>query len=100
MKHAKRDVHFGQLRRRVVPNPIWTPTHLLATMKNAHGEITIDGFHDAIEAPTPEEREAAARLPLDLDEVKRSLGLAPRLDEPAEDRAFYDVAVLPADLDD
>lgn len=87
VKHAKRDVHSGNFGG-VVPNPIWTLVHLLSTMKNARGEITIEGFHDAVEPPTAEEREAAARLPLDLEEAKGSLGLT-RLDAPA-DRAYYD----------
>jgi len=86
-RHAKRDVHSGNFGG-VVPNPLWTLVHLLATMKNARGEITIEGFHDAIVPPSREEREAAASLPLDLDEFKRMLGLS-RLDEPAE-RPFYD----------
>jgi acetylornithine deacetylase/succinyl-diaminopimelate desuccinylase-like protein len=86
-RHASRDVHSGNFGG-VVPNPLWTLVHLLGTMKNARGEITIEGFHDAVVAPTPEERDAAARLPLDLDEVKRSLGLA-RLDVPPE-REFYE----------
>lgn len=72
----------------VVPNPIWTLVHLLSTMKNPAGEITIDGFHDDVEPPAAEEREAIARLPLDVDGVKKSLGLA-RLDAPAE-RPFFD----------
>lgn len=87
VKHASRDVHSGNFGG-VVPNPLWTLVHLLATMKNDRGEITIDGFNDAVLAPTPEELEAAARLPLDLDEVKRSLGLS-RLDAPA-DRDYYE----------
>jgi acetylornithine deacetylase/succinyl-diaminopimelate desuccinylase-like protein len=87
VRHAKRDVHSGNFGG-VVPNPLWTLTHLLATMKNARGEITIAGFHDAIVPPTSEEREAAARLPLDLDEIKQSLGLT-RLDEPAG-RDYYE----------
>jgi acetylornithine deacetylase/succinyl-diaminopimelate desuccinylase-like protein len=86
VRHAKRDVHSGNFGG-VVPNPLWTLVHLLATMKNPQGEITIEGFHDAIIAPSVEEREAAARLPLDLVEFKQSLGLD-RLDEPA-DRPFY-----------
>jgi acetylornithine deacetylase/succinyl-diaminopimelate desuccinylase-like protein len=86
-RHASRDVHSGNFGG-VVPNPLWTLVHLLGTMKNARGEITIEGFHDGIVPPTPEERAAAARLPLDLDEVQRSLGLA-RLDEPPE-REFYE----------
>jgi acetylornithine deacetylase/succinyl-diaminopimelate desuccinylase-like protein len=86
-RHAKRDVHSGNFGG-VVPNPLWTLVHLLATMKNERGEITIAGFHDDVEPPTAEEREAAARLPLDLHEVKQSLGLA-RLDVPLE-RDYYE----------
>src|SRR5271165_1657063 len=56
VRHAKRDVHSGNFGG-VVPNPLWTLVHLLATMKNARGEITIDGFHDAVIPPTEEERE-------------------------------------------
>jgi acetylornithine deacetylase/succinyl-diaminopimelate desuccinylase-like protein len=87
VRHASRDVHSGNFGG-VVPNPIWTLVHLLATMKNERGEITIDGFHDDVAAPTPEELDAAAKLPLDLDEIKRSLGLT-RLDAPAE-RDYYE----------
>jgi acetylornithine deacetylase/succinyl-diaminopimelate desuccinylase-like protein len=87
VKHANRDVHSGNFGG-VVPNPLWTLVHLLATMKNDRGEITIDGLHDDVATPTADELEAAARLPLDLDEVKRSLGLS-RLDAPLE-RDYYE----------
>ena len=43
VKHANRDVHSGNFGG-VVPNPLWTLVHLLATMKNDRGEITIDGL--------------------------------------------------------
>jgi acetylornithine deacetylase/succinyl-diaminopimelate desuccinylase-like protein len=86
-RHARRDVHSGNFGG-VVPNPLWTLVHLLASMKNERGDITIEGFHDDIVAPTAQELEAAARLPLDLAEVKRSLGLD-RLDVPL-DRDFYE----------
>lgn len=86
-RHANRDVHSGNFGG-VVPNPLWTLVHLLATMKNDRGEITIDGLMEHVDEPTPEERAAVARLPLDLDEIKHSLGLA-RLDMPL-DRGFYD----------
>jgi acetylornithine deacetylase/succinyl-diaminopimelate desuccinylase-like protein len=86
-RHAKRDVHSGNFGG-VVPNPLWTLVHLLATMKNERGDITIEGFHDGIVPPTPGELEAAAALPLDLAEVKRSLGLD-RLDAPGE-RDYYE----------
>ncbi len=86
-RHASRDVHSGNFGG-VVPNPIWTLVHLLATMKNADGEITIEGLHDDVLPPTAEDIEAIARLPLDLDAFKQGLGLS-RLDAPLE-RPFYD----------
>ena len=86
-RHAVRDVHSGNFGG-AVPNPLWTLVHLLASMKNERGDITIEGFHDGVVAPTPEEREAAAKLPLDLAQFQKSLGLT-HLDAPV-DRAFYD----------
>jgi acetylornithine deacetylase/succinyl-diaminopimelate desuccinylase-like protein len=84
---ASRDMHSGNYGG-VAPNAIWTLVHALATMKAPDGRITIDGLRDRIVPPTNAEREAAAKLPLDLPEVMRDLGLK-RLDAP-EDRPFYD----------
>lgn len=84
---ASRDVHSGNFGG-VVPNPLWSLVHLLSTMKNKAGEITIEGLHDAVIPSTEREKAAAARLPLDLEAVKTELGLS-RLDEPA-DRPFFE----------
>jgi acetylornithine deacetylase/succinyl-diaminopimelate desuccinylase-like protein len=86
-KTASRDMHSGNYGG-VAPNAIWTLVHLLGTMKNAQGEITIEGLHDRIIPPTNAEREATVTLPLDLSGVMADLGLK-RLDAPAE-RPFYD----------
>lgn len=90
-RHASRDVHSGGYGG-IVPNPIWTLIHLLATMKNAEGEITIDGFHDAIVPPTAIEREAVAKLPYDPAEMRAELALD-RFDAPA-DRPLADRVIL------
>ncbi|MCP1909500.1 acetylornithine deacetylase/succinyl-diaminopimelate desuccinylase-like protein [Bradyrhizobium elkanii] len=79
---ANQDVHSGSFGG-VVPNPIWTLVHLLATMKSAAGEITIDGFHDDIVPPTDVDRAMAAQLPLNINDLKQTLGLA-RLDNPTD----------------
>ena len=81
-KGAKRDLHSGNFGG-VSPNPIWTLVHLLGTMKNAAGEITIAGFHDRIVPPSDLARAAAARLPMDEATVMADLGLQ-RLDAPAD----------------
>ena len=77
---ADRDLHSGNWGG-VAPNPLWTLVHLLATMKNARGEVTIDGFADDVLPPTALERAALARLPGDLETIRASLG-ASALDAP------------------
>ncbi len=79
---ANRDLHSGNFGG-VAPNPLWTLVHLLATMKNEQGEITIDGFYDNVLPLNDLERAALDRLPIDVAAVQRSLGLA-YLDAPRE----------------
>ncbi|NJM05769.1 M20 family dipeptidase [Candidatus Gracilibacteria bacterium] len=88
---AQRDLHSGNFGG-VAPNPLWTLVHLLATMKDANGTITIDGFHDHIVPPSDLERAALAALPLDLPQVMADLGLA-QLDVPIE-RGYYERLML------
>lgn len=84
---ANRDLHSGNWGG-VAPNPIWTLVQLLASMKNARGEVTIDGFYEHVQPQTALEREALARMPVDVEHVQRSLGLA-AFDQPVE-RGFYE----------
>lgn len=84
---ANRDLHSGNWGG-VAPNPLWTLVHLLGTMKNDRGEITIDGFYDNVEPQTELECAALADLPVDVVAVKQELGLQ-HLDQPRE-RSFYD----------
>ncbi|MBO6539526.1 MAG: M20/M25/M40 family metallo-hydrolase [Rhizobiaceae bacterium] len=86
-KTASRDVHSGNFGG-IVPNAIWKLVQLLATMKNAEGEITIEGINEPVIPATNYERDAVSKLPLDLDQVKADLGLA-ELDGPKE-RGFFD----------
>ncbi|MEM7113470.1 MAG: M20/M25/M40 family metallo-hydrolase [Chloroflexota bacterium] len=88
---ANTDLHSGNWGG-VVPNPIWTLVHLLGTMKNAQGEITIEGFYDNVEPPTELEREALRTMPIDVEAVKQELELT-RLDVP-EERPYYDRLAL------
>ena len=90
---ANRDLHSGHWGG-IVPNPLWTLVHLLATMKNERGEVTIDGFYEHVLSITDKEREALEQLPIDVDEVQRSLGLK-RLDEPQERGYFERLAAWP-----
>ena len=90
---ARRDLHSGNFGG-VAPNPIWTLVHLLATMKNSQGRVTIDGFYDRVQPPTPLERQALDSLPIDVARVKAELGLT-EFDAP-RDRPYYDrLSVFP-----
>jgi acetylornithine deacetylase/succinyl-diaminopimelate desuccinylase-like protein len=84
---AKRDLHSGNFGG-VAPNPLWTLVHLLGTMKNAQGEITIAGFYDNVQPPTGLERAALARLPVDEPAILRDLGIG-AFDMPPE-RTYYE----------
>jgi acetylornithine deacetylase/succinyl-diaminopimelate desuccinylase-like protein len=77
---ANRSLHSGNWGG-VAPNPLWTLVHLLATMRDAQGRITVDGFGDEVEPLGPAERAALDRLPVNVEAVKADLGLE-RLDAP------------------
>jgi acetylornithine deacetylase/succinyl-diaminopimelate desuccinylase-like protein len=79
---ANRSLHSGNWGG-VAPNPLWTLVHLLATMRDAQGRITVDGFGDEVEPLGPAERAALDRLPVNVEAVKADLGLE-RLDAPVE----------------
>ena len=68
-KGANRDLHSGNWGG-VAPNPLWTLVHLLATMKDAHGHVTIAGFYENVLPLSELEREALARLPIDVERVR------------------------------
>ncbi len=84
---AAQDVHSGNWGG-VVPNPLWTIVQLLATMKNARGEITIDGFYDRVVPPTDQERMILSQLPVDAEAIKQTLGFS-TFDQPTE-RGFFE----------
>ncbi len=79
---ANQDLHSGNWGG-IVPNPLWTLVHLLGTMKNEQGQITIDGFYDNVIPPTDLEQQAMAKLPLDIESVKSNLDLS-QFDQPLE----------------
>lgn len=84
---ANRDLHSGNWGG-VAPNPIWTLVHLLATMKNERGEITIDGFYGNVLPLSKLERQALENLPVDAEAIKRSLGIA-EFDAP-QNRGYFE----------
>jgi len=72
---ANRDVHSSQAT--IVPNPAWRLVWALATLKDRHERILIEGFYDDVVEPTPEEIEHLRRIAAQRDDElrRRDLGL-------------------------
>lgn len=87
VRTGRTDAHSGN-HGGTMPNALWTLVHLLGTMKDAQGNITIEGLHDPIRPPSNAERAAAAALPVDVPGYLADMALH-RLDAPA-DRPFHD----------
>ncbi len=81
-REANRDLHSGNWGG-VAPNPLWTLVHLLSTMKNEHGDVTIAGFYDHVQPQTELEQKALAALDFDIEGIKHSLDLQ-HFDQPRE----------------
>ncbi len=84
---ANTDLHSGNWGG-VAPQPLWTLVHLLGTMRNAAGEITIDGLHDHVDPQTDTDRATLAALPVDVDAALRGIG-ATHMDAP-DGRGFFE----------
>jgi acetylornithine deacetylase/succinyl-diaminopimelate desuccinylase-like protein len=61
---AGHDLHSG-VYGGAAPNPIQAIAEILCALKDRDGHILIPGFYDRVRPPSPEEREAWARLPFD-----------------------------------
>ncbi|MEM8823372.1 MAG: M20/M25/M40 family metallo-hydrolase [Pseudomonadota bacterium] len=87
VRTGRTDAHSGN-HGGTMPNALWTLVHLLGTMKDADGRITIDGLHDPIRPPSNAQQAAADALPVDIEGYLAEMDLH-RLDAPA-DRPFHD----------
>lgn len=71
---TNRDLHSGTYGG-AVQNPLNALCEIIAKLKDEDGVIQIPGFYDDVQDLTPQEREAAAKLPFDEEEFKSSLGI-------------------------
>ncbi len=79
---AAGDIHSG-LHGGMAPNPLGALVTVLASMKDADGRITIDGFFDGVRPLTELERAEIAAIPFDAAGYGRSLGIAGPVGDPA-----------------
>ncbi len=62
--------HYGNF----APNPIFALSHLLASMKDKTGKVTIDGFYDGIQI-TPKINTILKNVPDNNEKIKVDLGI-------------------------
>ncbi|PWT87821.1 MAG: peptidase M20 [Blastocatellia bacterium] len=72
---AKRPLHSGHYGN-WSPNPAMILAHLLASMKDENGRVTIDGWYDDVEPLGELERQAIAESPKYDEELKKQLGIS------------------------
>lgn len=72
---AKRPLHSGHYGN-WAPNPAMILAHLLSSMKDDHGRVTIAGWYDGVEPLGEAERRAIAEAPAYDQELRSQLGLA------------------------
>jgi acetylornithine deacetylase/succinyl-diaminopimelate desuccinylase-like protein len=87
LRGPNRDLHSGNYGG-PVPNPAWGLVHLLASMKDAEGNVLVEGFYDDVVPPTLAEREVLKRIPFDPQEVQKSFEIS-RFEGP-EHLSYYE----------
>ncbi len=63
--------HYGNY----APNPVFTLSHLLASMKNDAGRVLIEGYYDGIEM-TPSVRALLENVPDKEEDIQKGIGIA------------------------
>ena len=70
----KRPLHSGHYGN-WAPTPAMEMAHLLASMKNNKGEVTIKGFYDDVIPLTEAEKSALSKIPAVEEQLKKELGI-------------------------
>ena len=81
VRTAPRDLHSG-IGGGIVHNALHVLAQIIASMHDADMHITVDGFYDNVEMPSPEDREMCARMPLHDDLLRATLGVDSLISEP------------------
>jgi acetylornithine deacetylase/succinyl-diaminopimelate desuccinylase-like protein len=72
-KGASRDLHSSWAP--LVPNPVWRLVWALASLKDEHDHITVDGLMDHVVEPLAEEMELLKRIPFEEDKIREDLAI-------------------------
>lgn len=71
---ASLDMHSG-VYGGAVPNPLNVLSTMISKLHDEDGKITIPGFYDDVYELSAEERTEMAKIPFDLEDYKKSIGI-------------------------
>ncbi len=74
VRGARTDLHSG-VYGGAVANPIHALAHILDSMRSPDGKILVEGFYDAVEQLSAEDRSAITAIPFDEKTYKESIGV-------------------------
>jgi len=79
---ARQDLHSGMYGG-AAPNPLQAIAEIITAIKDREGHIHIPGFFDRVKPPSPEEKEAWAKLPFNETEFReKEIGCSELVGEP------------------
>lgn len=81
VRGAAHDLHSG-LYGGVAPNPLNALAHIIASLKDSEGRITIPGFYDNVRMPDQDVLKSWQALPADEEALQREIGSAALVGEP------------------
>lgn len=74
VKGADMDLHSG-IYGGAVPNPINVLCEMISKLHDENGKINIPGFYDDVDELSEQERAEMAKVPFDLEEYRKSIGI-------------------------
>lgn len=81
LKGPSKDLHSGR-HGGSVANPLHAMARLIASLHDADGRVAVEGFYDAVQELTAEERADIARLPFDEAAYLKQVGAPESFGEP------------------
>lgn len=73
VRTASSDAHSGN--GGILPNAAWRLVEALSTLRNSDGVVTVDGWHDHVQAPNAAQLALLEGIPFDAVSVERTYGL-------------------------
>lgn len=90
---ACKDTH--SMRAPSIPSAMWKMVEVLHSLKDESGIIKIDGFYDEVREPTELEKETAKKIPVDVEDMKKTYGIDHLVQNRTGDNYYYNIVFEP-----